>query len=189
MKRDHYGSAEEYISDYQRQMNILRRSKIAPPPFISTGIMIRQLQDELPDIVFMHEALRKVKEPHEITHEDRQAIRFGGGSGVIVLAVGFLKSTIHRVVTPPRDQINIPRLGLLYFCRPGDNTIMKTVPSPVLDRLGLLVEDDKDPNKHAATGTEYVRARVRDVHYKKVIDKRENTSFEFKGLKVANHYE
>ncbi|KAJ5986012.1 hypothetical protein N7499_007696 [Penicillium canescens] len=105
------------------------------------------------------------------------------------LTNGFLKSTIHRVVTPPRDQINIPRLGLLYFCRPGDNTIMKTVPSPVLDRLGLLVEDDKDPNKHAATGTEYVRARVRDVHYKKVIDKRENTSFEFKGLKVANHYE
>jgi hypothetical protein len=66
---------------------------------------------------------------------------------------------------------------------------MKTVPSPVLDRLGLLTEDDKDPNKHTATGTEYVRARVRDVHYKKVIDKRENTSFEFKGLKVANHYE
>ncbi|OGE56147.1 hypothetical protein PENARI_c003G11312 [Penicillium arizonense] len=105
------------------------------------------------------------------------------------LTNGFLKSTIHRVVTPPRDQINIPRLGLLYFCRPGDHTIMKTVPSPVLDRLGLLTEDDKDPNKHAATGTEYVRARVRDVHYKKVIDKRENTSFEFKGLKVANHYE
>jgi hypothetical protein len=70
MKRDHYGSAEEYISDYQRQMNILRRSKIAPPAFISIGIMIRELQEELPDMVFMREALRKVKEPSEITHED-----------------------------------------------------------------------------------------------------------------------
>jgi hypothetical protein len=66
---------------------------------------------------------------------------------------------------------------------------MKTTPSPLLDRSGLLTEDNKDLNKSAATGTEYVRARVRDVHHKKVIDKRENTSFEFKGLKVANHYE
>ncbi|KAJ5556331.1 hypothetical protein N7494_000246 [Penicillium frequentans] len=104
------------------------------------------------------------------------------------LTNGFLKSTIHRVVTPPRDQLSIPRLGLLYFCRPGDHTIMKTVPSPLLDRLGLLTEEDKDTSKPVATGTEYVRARVRDVHYKAVIDRRENTSFEFKGLKVANHY-
>ncbi|KAJ6002576.1 hypothetical protein N7451_005123 [Penicillium sp. IBT 35674x] len=104
------------------------------------------------------------------------------------LTNGFLKSTIHRVVTPPRDQLAIPRLGLLYFCRPGDHTVMKTVPSPLLDRLGLLTEEDKDTSKPVATGTEYVRARVRDVHYKAVIDRRENTSFEFKGLKVPNHY-
>lgn len=70
MKRDHYGSAEEYISDYQIEMIIPRRSKIAPPAFISVGIMVRELQDELPNMVFMREALRKVKEPHEITHED-----------------------------------------------------------------------------------------------------------------------
>ncbi|KAJ5765250.1 hypothetical protein N7520_004809 [Penicillium odoratum] len=104
------------------------------------------------------------------------------------LTNGFLKSTIHRVVTPPRDQLTIPRLGLLYFCRPGDHTVMRTVPSPLLDRLGLLTEEDKDTSKPAATGTEYVRARVRDVHHKTVIDRRENTSFEFKGLKVQNHY-
>lgn len=101
---------------------------------------------------------------------------------------GFLKSTIHRVVTPPRDQIDIPRLGLLYFVRPGDDTVMRTVPSPLLDRLGLLTEEDKNQSKPAPTGTEYVRARVRDVHHKTVIDRRENTSFEFKGLKVPNYY-
>ncbi|KAJ5811548.1 hypothetical protein N7474_007849 [Penicillium riverlandense] len=104
------------------------------------------------------------------------------------LTNGFLKSTIHRVVTPPKDQLDIPRLGLLYFCRPGDHTIMRTVPSPVLDRLGMLTEEDKHPSKPAPTGTEYVRARVKDVHHKTVIDRRENTSFEFKGLKVQNYY-
>ncbi|KAL4971906.1 hypothetical protein BDW66DRAFT_155229 [Aspergillus desertorum] len=101
---------------------------------------------------------------------------------------GVIKSTVHRVVTPPRDQIDIPRLGLLYFVRPGDTTIMKPVPSPLLDRLGLLTDEDKDPNIPAATGTEYVRARVKDVHHKKVIDRREGTHFEFKGLKVENYY-
>jgi hypothetical protein len=75
---------------------------------------------------------------------------------------------VHRVVTPPADQLNVPRLGLLYFSRPGD---------------------DKDPNQQVVKGIEYVRARVKDVHHKTVLTKREGTSFEFKGLKVANHYE
>ncbi|EHY61274.1 hypothetical protein HRR83_008971 [Exophiala dermatitidis] len=105
------------------------------------------------------------------------------------LTNGFIKSTVHRVVTPPKDQINVPRLGLLYFVRPGDNTPMRTVPSPLLERLGLLREEDKDPNRPVPTGTEYVRARVKDVHYKDVVEKREGTSFEFKGLKVQNYYE
>jgi len=85
------------------------------------------------------------------------------------------------VVTPPKDQINSPRLGLLYFSRPGDETPMKAVPSPLLDRLRLLTEEDKDPSARVPTGTEYVRARVKDVHFKNVLDKREGTSFEFKG--------
>ncbi|KAE8441181.1 hypothetical protein EG329_005781 [Mollisiaceae sp. DMI_Dod_QoI] len=105
------------------------------------------------------------------------------------LTKGFVKSTVHRVVTPPKDQINIPRLGLLYFSRPGANALMKPVPSPLLDRLGLLTEEDKDPDQPVVTGTDYVRARVKDVHYKTVLDKREGTSFEFKGLKVQNYYE
>lgn len=111
-------------------------------------------------------------------------------SGTYNGIIGFIKSTVHRVVTPPQDQINIDRLGLLYFVRPGDATPMKTVPSPLLDRLGLISEEDKDPkNKPVVSGTDYVRARVRDVHHKTVLDKREGTSFEFKGLKVANYYE
>lgn len=103
--------------------------------------------------------------------------------------IGFIKSTIHRVVTPPKDQLNIPRLGLLYFSRPGANTPMRTVPSPLLDRLGLIKEEDKDLTRPVPTGTEYVRARVKDVHHKTVLDKRAGTQFEFKGLKVENHYE
>lgn len=66
---------------------------------------------------------------------------------------------------------------------------MKAVPSPLLDRLGLLTEEDKNPSGPVATGIEYVRARVKDVHFKTVLDKREGTSFEFKGLKVNNYFD
>lgn len=38
-------------------------------------------------------------------------------------------------------------------------------------------------------GTEYVRARVKDVNYRKMLDKREGTSFRYKGLEVKNYYE
>ncbi|KAH8882220.1 hypothetical protein GQ53DRAFT_831797 [Thozetella sp. PMI_491] len=73
-----------------------------------------------------------------------------------------IKSTIHRVVKPPQDQIHVSRLGLLYFSRPEDFTPMKAVPSPLLDRLGLMSEEGKDPSKPTVSGTEYVPARVKD---------------------------
>ena len=85
--------------------------------------------------------------------------------------------------------MNTPRLGLLYFVRPGDAAPMRAVPSPLLDRLGLLTEEDKDTSVEAPSGTEYVRARVKDVHHKKVLTKREGTDFNFKGLKVQNYYD
>lgn len=103
--------------------------------------------------------------------------------------LGYVKSTIHRVVTPPKDQINVPRLGLLYFVRPGDTAPMRAVPSPLLDRLGLLTDKDKDDSTPVVSGTEYVRARVKDVHDKTVLDKREGTAFEFGGLKVQNYFD
>jgi len=66
---------------------------------------------------------------------------------------------------------------------------MRTVPSPLLDRLGLISEDHKDLTILVPSGTEYVRARVKDVHHRTVIDKREGTLFQFKGLAVQNYYE
>lgn len=65
---------------------------------------------------------------------------------------------------------------------------MRTVPSPLLKRLGLFSEADLDADEPVPSGTDYVRARVKDVHNKTVIEKRAGTAFEFKGLKVQNHY-
>lgn len=72
---------------------------------------------------------------------------------------GFLKSSIHRVVAPPDDQAHLDRLGLLYFLRPAHDLSLKTVDSPVLERLGLL----KDSNDDAANlkAGDWVKARVK----------------------------
>jgi hypothetical protein len=66
---------------------------------------------------------------------------------------------------------------------------MRTVPSPLLERLGLVKEEDRDLSRPVPSGTEYVRARVKDVHHTKVLDKREGTSFQYKGLEVKNYFE
>jgi len=53
------------------------------------------------------------------------------------LTGGYVKSTIHRVVAPPKDQQHVDRLGLLYFSRPHNDVPLTTVSSsPVLQREG-----------------------------------------------------
>lgn len=71
---------------------------------------------------------------------------------------GYLKSSVHRVVAPPDDQAHLDRLGLLYFLRPAHDLDLRTVDSPVLERLGL-----KDAEASAANikAGDWVRARVK----------------------------
>ncbi|EIW66655.1 flavonol synthase [Tremella mesenterica] len=52
------------------------------------------------------------------------------------LTGGYVKSTIHRVSVPPKDQQHVDRLGLLYFARPQNDLVLNTIDSPVLKREG-----------------------------------------------------
>jgi isopenicillin N synthase-like dioxygenase len=53
------------------------------------------------------------------------------------LTGGYIRSTIHRVHVPPKDQQHVDRLGLLYFARPENSLRLNTVDSPVLKREGF----------------------------------------------------
>ncbi|KAE9367762.1 Clavaminate synthase-like protein [Stipitochalara longipes BDJ] len=72
------------------------------------------------------------------------------------LTNGYLKSSIHRVVAPPPDQAHLDRLGVLYFVRPEDDLELRTVKSPLLERLGL----QEDAEGAGLTAGEWVKARV-----------------------------
>jgi isopenicillin N synthase-like dioxygenase len=64
-----------------------------------------------------------------------------------LLTAGYVKSTIHRVVVPPKDQQHVDRLGLLYFSRPRNDLKLSTITeSPLLQREGFT------QNRFEATG-------------------------------------
>ncbi|ODV81371.1 flavonol synthase [Suhomyces tanzawaensis NRRL Y-17324] len=84
---------------------------------------------------------------------------------------GYFKTTIHRVVRPPQDQIDAPRIGAFYFVRPGDNAEIEVAPLPLLKRLGLYRETKP------IGGTEYVRKRVQDYHNREGYEKRNEAKF------------
>jgi len=64
-----------------------------------------------------------------------------------LLTANYVKSTIHRVAVPPKDQQHVHRLGLLYFSRPQNDIKLSTITeSPVLKREGFT------QNQFDATG-------------------------------------
>ncbi|KAF2003127.1 Clavaminate synthase-like protein [Amniculicola lignicola CBS 123094] len=77
-------------------------------------------------------------------------------------SAGYLKSTVHRVIRPPVDQVSIHRLGLFDFVQPGDEVDIKAAPPPLLRRLSMISEDHEDAP--AVEGLEYVRERIKDYH-------------------------
>jgi isopenicillin N synthase-like dioxygenase len=38
-----------------------------------------------------------------------------------------LRSNIHRVVAPPGEQGSVTRYSLVYFCRPEDDVVLKSL--------------------------------------------------------------
>ncbi|KIW09941.1 hypothetical protein PV08_11717 [Exophiala spinifera] len=71
------------------------------------------------------------------------------------LSGGWLKSSVHRVVAPPEDQLTFNRTGLLYFARPHNDTILEPIPdSPVLQAAGV-----KSRFNRKVTMEEWVKAK------------------------------
>jgi len=98
-------------------------------------------------------------------------------------SAGYLRSTIHRVKRPPLDQ-QIDRLGLFYFVRPGDDADIVPAPSPLLQRLGLVKEDESQ--EKPVKGLEYVRGRVKNYHNHSNYGDRTGKTFKVGNLEVVD---
>ena len=81
------------------------------------------------------------------------------------LTGGYLESSIHRVVLPPEDQRTLPRYGVIYFAGPDDDTLLRPVESPLLERLKGRVEGNKEramPPDDVTAG-EWVKVRFGSI--------------------------
>ncbi|KAI6348453.1 hypothetical protein MCOR25_010808 [Pyricularia grisea] len=77
------------------------------------------------------------------------------------LTGGYIKSTVHRVTLPPKDQRHVDRLGLLYFARPQNDLVLKTVDSPVLKREGFTQNEFEAGGHRVPTMGEFTTLKQR----------------------------
>ncbi|KAJ7622284.1 Clavaminate synthase-like protein [Roridomyces roridus] len=76
------------------------------------------------------------------------------------LTGGYVKSTIHRVTVPPKDQQHVDRLGLLYFSRPHNDIKLTTIKdSPVLQREGYTQNQFEQTGNYVPTMEEWTFAK------------------------------
>lgn len=81
----------------------------------------------------------------------RDAVVVNIADALEFMSGGYLKSTVHRVVRPPEDQADKPRLSLIYFARPEANVVLEPVSSPLLERIGLGERSEKEKFAHKVT--------------------------------------
>ncbi|KAK8854537.1 hypothetical protein IAR55_003276 [Kwoniella newhampshirensis] len=75
------------------------------------------------------------------------------------LTGGYIKSTVHRVSVPPKDQNQYDRLGLLYFARPQNDLPLATVDSPLLKREGFTQNEFEQGGHKVPTMGEFVKLK------------------------------
>ncbi|GFZ52085.1 hypothetical protein JCM24511_09858 [Saitozyma sp. JCM 24511] len=75
------------------------------------------------------------------------------------LTGNFIKSTVHRVSLPPKDQQHVDRLGLLYFARPQNDLVLSTVDSPLLKREGYTQNEFERGGHRVPTMGEFTQLK------------------------------
>lgn len=60
---------------------------------------------------------------------------------------------------PPKDQRHVDRLGLLYFARPQNDLVLKTIDSPVLQREGFTQNEFEAGGHHVPTMGEFTKLK------------------------------
>jgi len=82
------------------------------------------------------------------------------GDAMVKLTGGYLKSNIHRVVTAPGLSKVTDRYSVVYFARPENNVLMKS----------LLNDEEDDDNNHVLTAQEWGVKRVKYFQTENYLD-------------------
>ncbi|KAF9460593.1 hypothetical protein BDZ94DRAFT_1222828 [Collybia nuda] len=109
------------------------------------------------------------------------------GEALEFLSGGYYKGTIHRVVQPPADQRNVPRLGAFYFALTNDDVkLTPLTESPVLQRVGIT---RRFKDEDAPTMGEWRKGRASAYGQTTLHDsKKKGVQEEFINGVVVRHY-
>ncbi|KAJ3538820.1 hypothetical protein NM688_g6462 [Phlebia brevispora] len=79
-----------------------------------------------------------------------------------VFSGGILRSNLHRVVTPPKDQANYERWSLVFFSRPA-NYVELTALTDASPMIAEAVKNAQDPSKFhtGQTSAEWFARRIK----------------------------
>ncbi|OAL51686.1 Clavaminate synthase-like protein [Pyrenochaeta sp. DS3sAY3a] len=72
------------------------------------------------------------------------------GDALVKFSAGKLRSNIHRVVAPPGEQGKVTRYSLVYFCRPEDDVVLKS----------LVGGGEKEEEEEEVTAKEWILRRA-----------------------------
>lgn len=70
---------------------------------------------------------------------------------------------------PPKDQRHVDRLGLLYFARPQNDLVLKTINSPVLRREGFTQNEFEKGGHPVPTMGEFTKLKQTWQQSKKTV--------------------
>jgi isopenicillin N synthase-like dioxygenase len=116
-------------------------------------------------------------------------ITVNAGDTLAMITNGYLKSTVHAVQRPPPDQDKFDRLALLYFLRLADDIEILPAPSPLLERIGWVKEEEKPQIETPVRGEEWMKARIRAYNHRETIESvNEPKHFGYRGLQVQVQY-
>ncbi|UJR07404.1 hypothetical protein I4U23_011690 [Adineta vaga] len=82
---------------------------------------------------------------------------------------GMIKSTIHRVNLPTREQENDSRYSIAFFCDPNGDTLLTPIPSKLIENL-IYTKDQHathvftHDNEHILTAGEHLQMRLNKTH-------------------------
>ena len=81
---------------------------------------------------------------------------------ISVWSKGYVRSCMHRVVSPPAEQEHLERFSLIYFLRPSNQTRLEPLHSNVLSKNGLADQPQSEElqEKLRLTVGEWVKAHT-----------------------------
>jgi len=88
------------------------------------------------------------------------------GDAMTIFSGGILKSNLHRVVSPPKDQARYVRWSLAFFTRPGDSVELRALKdeSPLI--ANAVAENAEKDFDTGVTSKEWFARRVRNQRIK-----------------------